>query len=559
MVCFKFADMKKLFVFGLLFFASLVGFAQHNLSLQTIFTPEKNDIPENYKTEKSFSNARGITEYAQQTSDFLTQQGYLSHRSRLEKANDSLYLLHVDLGSPIRYTKISLQNISDDAAQIMANEKSLLVPYPETENYLQKWLHLFESKGYPMTEFQLSNQQISNDTIAFDLDITMNNPRTLDAITIQPYEKFPNGYRKQLEKRFLGKPVSSENLNAVNEMIEQYHFVRTQKPAEILFMEDQTALYLYLEKAGNNRLEGIIGFATDEEEKVRFNGNADIELNNILNWGERFNIYWKSDGNQQSTFKADISVPYMFKSSLGIDAGMEIFRQDSTQQNTKLNIAALYHINYRNKIGVGYQSTSSVAGEQNLYAAENYTNRFVTLNYQFHHYRNHFLFPLKTEIRFVSGIGNRQTDTQSNAGQYFVQLNAQHILDLNQRNNILLKSEIYYLQSDEYLYNELYRFGGIHSIRGFAENNLTTNLLGGIYTEYRYLLTGQIYAHTITDFAYYNDPMADFNGLLYSFGLGIGINTPGGLFNLIYANGIQPESAFKLSNSIVHLSYKTRF
>src|SRR5690606_23920293 len=106
-----------------------------------------------------------------------------------------------------------------------------------------------------------------------------------------------------------------------------------------------------------------------------FNGNADIELNNILNWGERFNIYWKSDGNQQSTFKADISVPYMFKSSLGIDAGMEIFRQDSTQQNTKLNIAALYHINYRNKIGVGYQSTSSVADGPKCYAAENNNKR----------------------------------------------------------------------------------------------------------------------------------------------------------------------------------------
>ena len=564
MVCSKFANMKKWFVFGLLFFASWLSFAQHNLNLQTVFTPEKNNIPESYKTEKSFSNAKGLTEYAQQTSEFLTQQGYLSHRSRLEKSNDSLYLLRIDLNRPVKFAKISLQNPSDETLNILHtepthNSSTTIISYPEMEIFLQQRLRLFESKGYPMTEFKLSNQQISGDTIFMDLHIALHNPRTIDAITIQPYEKFPNGYRKQLEKRFLGKAVSSENLNAVNEMIEQYHFVRTQKPAEILFMEDQTALFLYLEKAGNNRMEGIIGFATDEEEKVRFNGNADIELNNVLNWGERFNIYWKSDGNQQSTFKANVSVPYIFKSPLGIDAGMEIFRQDSTQQNTKLNIAALYHINYRNKVGIGYQSTSSVAGEQNLYSAENYTNRFVTLNYQFEHYRTHFLFPLKTAISFRSGFGNRQTDTQTNAKQYFVQLNAQHILDLNQRNSILLKSEIYYLQSDEYLYNELYRFGGIHSIRGFAENNLTANFVSGIYTEYRYLLTGQIYAHTITDFAYYNDPMADFNGLLYSFGLGIGIDTPGGLFNLIYANGVQPESAFKLSNSIVHLSFQTRF
>lgn len=555
--------MKKLFILGLIFFVSAMGFAQYNLSLNTFFTPEDNDIPETYHTEKTFSNAKNLSDHAKEISDHLTQQGYLSHRSKLEQVSDSAFALRINLGKRIKYTKVHQLNAPEEAKAIITadlqSEEGWMMPYVTTEDYLNSWLRLFETNGYPMAEIQLSNQQISNDTLIFALDITLNKARTLDAITIQPYEKFPNGYRKQLEKRFLGKSVSAENLASINEMIEQFHFVRTQKPAEILFTEDQTALYLYLEKSGNNRLEGIIGFATDEEEKVRFNGNADIELNNVLNWGERFNIYWKSDGNQQSTFKANISVPYIFKSPMGIDAGMEIFRQDSTQQNTMLNLAALYHINYQNKIGVGYQSTSSVAGEQNLYSAENYTNRFVLLKYQFEHYRTHFLFPLKTMVSFNAGLGNRQTDTKPNASQYFFQLNAQHIIDLNQRNNILLKSEVYYLQSDEYLYNELYRFGGIHSIRGFSENSLTTNFLGGLYTEYRYLLTGQIYAHTITDFAYYNDPMADFNGLLYSFGLGIGIDTPGGLFNLIYANGIQPESSFKLSNSMVHLSFKTRF
>src|SRR5690606_7759452 len=119
MVCFKFANMKKWFVFGLLFFTSLLGFAQHNLNLQTVFTPEKNDIPESYKTEKSFSNTKGLTEYAQQTSEFLTQQGYLSHRSRLEKSNDSLYLLYIDLEKPVRYAKISLKNLSDESLQIL--------------------------------------------------------------------------------------------------------------------------------------------------------------------------------------------------------------------------------------------------------------------------------------------------------------------------------------------------------------------------------------------------------------------------------------------------------
>ncbi len=107
------------------------------------------------------------------------------------------------------------------------------------------------------------------------------------------------------------------------------------------------------------------------------------------------------------------------------------------------------------------------------------------------------------------------------------------------------------------MYNEYYRFGGIHSIRGFAENSLLAKTQAGLYNEVRYLLAPNMYLHSITDVAYYESE--DTNDLLYSFGLGFGIQTGGGLFNIIYANGVQPNTDFKLSNAIFHLSYKTQF
>src|SRR5690606_8548108 len=104
---------------------------------------------------------------------------------------------------------------------------------------------------------------------------------------------------------------------------------------------------------------------------------------------------------------------------------------------------------------------------------------------------------------------------------------------------------------------EYYRFGGIHSIRGFSENALLDKNLAGLYNEVRYLLAPNMYIHSITDIAYFQDDLL--NELLYSFGLGFGIQTAGGLFNIIYANGVQTNTDFKLSNAIFHLSYKTQF
>jgi hypothetical protein len=46
---------------------------------------------------------------------------------------------------------------------------------------------------------------------------------------------------------------------------------------------------------------------------------------------------------------------------------------------------------------------------------------------------------------------------------------------------------------------------------------------------------------------------------LLGLGFGFGLLTKNGLFNLAYANGSTGEQEIKLSNSIVHISFKARF
>lgn len=115
------------------------------------------------------------------------------------------------------------------------------------------------------------------------------------------------------------------------------------------------------------------------------------------------------------------------------------------------------------------------------------------------------------------------------------------------------------MQSTNYLVNELFRFGGINSIRGFNENSLQGNLLTSILTEYRYVLSPSLYAHSIIDYGYFKDNTSNTSDTLLGLGFGIGLQTKNGLFNLIYANGSTKEQTAKLSNSIVHISLKATF
>jgi hemolysin activation/secretion protein len=169
-----------------------------------------------------------------------------------------------------------------------------------------------------------------------------------------------------------------------------------------------------------------------------------------------------------------------------------------------------------------------------------------------------FLFPEKTNISLKLGAGKRDSKLISD-NQFFGSLNLKQNFYLNQKNILNIESQNFYLQSNNYIVNELYRFGGINSIRGFNENSLQANTFISLLTEYRYIIASSIYIHSIVDYGHLQDSTTNHKENLLGFGFGFGLLTKNGLFNIIYANGSTNDQAIKLSNSIVHISFKANF
>lgn len=88
-------------------------------------------------------------------------------------------------------------------------------------------------------------------------------------------------------------------------------------------------------------------------------------------------------------------------------------------------------------------------------------------------------------------------------------------------------------------------------------------MLTSLLTEYRFVFAPGLYLHTIADYGYYRDETRSDavgkNGSLLGLGFGFGLLTNNGLFNLVYANGTADDQPIKLSNSIVHISFKANF
>ncbi|MCZ8089121.1 hypothetical protein [Flavobacterium sp.] len=511
-----------------------------------------------YKTKHS--SVKSILDENTLFTKKLMQLGFY-HFQELEnkKENDSVFRFHYSIGKQIKSLHIYIGS-KNEFNELLPDENPIKIQVAESEAFLNTIIKKLEAKGYSTSKVSLENIERENNFIKANLKIDTGKKRQVNNIVINGVDKFPESHKKYLIRLYKNKVFNQQTLEKINNDIEKYRFVKQTKYPEILFTQDSTKIYVYLEKAKANSFDGYIGFTNDEQDKVVFSGYVDLILNNVLNSGEKLSLFWKSDGQEQRTFNLGAEIPYIFKSPFGIKANLNIFKQDSTFQNTRTALDLGYYFNYTTKAYIGYQSNeSSDIQNANTISLSDFESTFYTTGFEYTNFKiDEFLFPEKTYFEIKFGTGKRESNIE-NTNQFFGNLLFRHNLYLNDKNIINIKSQNFYLQSNTYLVNELFRFGGINSIRGFNENSLQGNLLTSILTEYRYVLSPSLYAHSIVDYGYNKDNTSNTGDTLLGLGFGIGLQTKNGLFNLIYANGSTKEQTAKLSNSIVHISLKANF
>ena len=522
----------------------------------------ENKTIDSLQYENKHASVASILEEQKRFENKLTNQGFFDWQLlEQKKVNDSSFVFKYNLGNSIKGNTIYIGKLSAEEKSLLQLEKdTLTITTNEVENFMKSKIALLEKKGYSLANLQLVNQRrIGNDLIS-DLQLKLNSKRNITDLVIVGYDKFPAGIKKAITKKAKKATFNQDNLKQINDTFDKLQFVNQIKYPEILFTKDSTKIFVYVEKSKPNKFDGFIGFSNNDQSKLTFNGYLDLQLQNILNTGEKFNLYWKNDGNKQTSFNIGTELPYIFKTPIGIKANLRIFKQDSTFQNTVTDLNLGYYFAYNTKAFVGYQKTTSVDIQNtNSFSLNDFTNTFLTSSFEHLELNpDSFIFPEKAKVYVKFGTGNRTIASQKTS-QFFTQLDLNYNFNLNQKNSIFVRNQTFYLQSDDYVINELFRFGGINSIRGFNENSLQANAYTGIIAEYRYLLASNLYLHSITDFGYFQDKTSNIEDRLLGLGFGFGLFTKNGLFNLVYANGSTSEQAIKLSNSIVHISFKTNF
>ena len=206
----------------------------------------------------------------------------------------------------------------------------------------------------------------------------------------------------------------------------------------------------------------------------------------------------------------------------------------------------------------GYESSNLLDEPLLDSTVKDYNSNNIIAGFSFIKLQSNDLFPIKTSLFINSEIGSRTQERVKEAQFRFTGV-LNYIFNLNFKNSIYLQNTSAFLTSDTFLTNELYRFGGINTIRGFNENSIDASFYSVVNTEYRYQFNNNIYIHSIIDFAYFENQVLSIKEKLYSFGLGLGLQTNAGIIKFNIANGITDNQDFNFSNTKIHISISSRF
>ncbi|WP_019039483.1 BamA/TamA family outer membrane protein [Psychroflexus tropicus] len=508
-----------------------------------------------------FSSLQDAKEFLNFKLDSLREAGYPFLTNQVELQNYKLKVF-VNLNQKIDSLYIGVNEEDFDLlpkTQILdKNIKIAFTDYSSLQNFI---IIKLQNQGSSFGKAFLNNIRSEHNIMRADLIIERGNKRTIDKITIKGYPKLSDTYIRRFSNLKIGEAFVETEVQDKTEQLNNIPFVNVKKPTEVLFQKDSTELFLYLEKVKSNSFDGFLGFGSTEEDDFQLNGYLNVVLLNNLNFGERLSIVYKNDGIGQQTFEGNLKLPFILSSPLSLNANLRLFRRDSAFSNSSQAVNLNYQLNEKLSVLAGVESTNSTSLEIESSNTnpdiQNYNSIFYEIGFDFIKIRSRANLEEDTFLSIRGGIGKRRTEQETE--QYKLSLSGQHLISLNRRNKIFVNINSQYLISDRYVNNELFRFGGVNSIRGFSENSLIANRFAVLQTEYRYILDSNLFANTVVDFGNYENKLDDFNENILGYGIGLGLRSRGGLFRLVLANAVSTNQESTFSNSKIHISFTSFF
>ena len=476
---------------------------------------------------------------------------------------DSLnFNVEIEKNQKIKYLQVINEAKLDELVKnILSSYKSEegLIKIDETDIIVREITKKLSKEGFPFAKVSFKNHDLSQSSvIRSNLNIDYGSRRYLDKIIVKGYEDFPDNFTKNIFKINKNRFFDIDKATKQSKLIDNTNFARNIKEPEILFTNDSTSLYIYLEKIRRNSFDGFISFDSEENSgKINIQGYAKISLNNTFNTGEKINFDFKSQKNQDRSLNSNFIFPYFLGSPFNLKYSLNLIQKDSSYTSNENSIDLELNLN-KVKVGIGFQKNESYSDSQ-IEFVENFNSKLYNVSSEyFIPDSDDKLISEKFKLLVKYGSGKKiQLNNESHLNKFKLEL----FKKFNFSSRFKLQSSFVRekINSKNLVNNELIRFGGSESIRGFDDNSIFADGYTLLATNLNFYLNDTIYIYGIFDLANYTNSILDLDQNIYSGGIGFSTLTENGVISINYSKGNNWGNSFNLKNAKINVIFTTFF
>lgn len=491
----------------------------------------------------------------------------------------------IHVGKKYIWQKLNLTNLEPQAQEYFSkkqkNKPDTYVNIRDLSSVKSNLVSFYNDRGYPFVKVAFSDFNIEDSTVNAILKVVKGQFYLIDTIIIKGGVKISQNYISKVTDIEKGDFFNQSKFNEIDKNIENISFLSEVKPAEIEFKQNNIDLYLYLKKRKANMFNGIVGFLPDDEGKLLITGELTLNLLNSFARGEEILLKWEKLESSTQKLNIGFSYPYIFKSNFGIDFDFELYKKDSTYLNLNSGLGIRWFVSNNEYIKAyyRYKSTTQIAKDKskissnyadvksNLFGLSYYLSN---VDYRFNP-RKGIIVDMYAGTGFKSIINTQETDSL-NIDDKSIEIDLGLDFDVYfpiYRNFVFhFGNKTRYLdqfvdsEKEKLLFeNELYRFGGANSLRGFDESIFLASIYSIQNIEVKYLFDKNSSFYAFWNGAYYYQKIS--SGLTedfpWGFGVGLSFDTNSGIFSLSYALGKQFDNPFLVKTAKIHFGYISRF
>ncbi len=516
----------------------------------------------------------------------LYELGYLACTYQVERTKSHEIAINFFAGEPFRMATLSPGNVPAEILNKAGYNSAAFYGRPFSYSRIARLVNSIldhaENNGYPFATVKLDSVKIINRDISAWINYQPGPYIVFDSLYLKAFDKVKEKYIMTHLGIYKGKPYEEKLIREIPNKLKLLSFVTLTQEPEIIISEGRCSVGLALKQNKVSRIDGIIGVLPNQKEgdKLLITGRVNLDLRNLFTSGKRLMLNWQSYDALSQLLDVLYYHPNLFHTPLNIQGDFHLLKQDTTFLNRRLGLGL--SLLSKNSGMLGFRSefissrlisTFGYEDATELPDNSDYNLNYYGLNYNFSRL-NDLLFPTDGwNLIFTGSVGQKKIIRNPAFGdeiyqgvdmkslQYRVRLDV--IKYWRIAKNFILRTRLDggYLAGSYLFRSDLFRVGGLNSLRGFVENRFYASGYAVGSVELRAVFSGQTYFMVFYDQSVINESVGESFSVQYPFGAGGGFsfNTSAGTFSLVLALGKSERQSFSFSQAKIHFGYVGRF